>query len=217
MWHDGARPAFAPWWYHVTHDSIPVSGVDYANERFVGLRLAGDLRGAAFRDCVFEECDLRELRLHGCELVDSDFLGCDLGLIDVLSSRFGGVTLETCHVVGVAWSRADASPLRPLEIDFKDSVLNFSSFIGLDLHKRRFEACTIHEGLFESCDLRDASFRHSDLTASQFRGCDLRGADLRTARHYAIVASENRVEGLYVSAPEASGLLEGLGVVVERD
>jgi fluoroquinolone resistance protein len=217
MWHGGQSPATVSQWCAVIQHATPASGGAYANERFVGLRLAADLRGATFRNCVFEECDLRELRLHGCELVDCDFLGCDLGLADVLSSRFGGVTFETCHVVGVAWSRADAGPLRPLEVDFKDSVLNFSSFVGLDLHKRRFEGCTIFEGLFERCDLRDASFRHSDLSGSRFRGCDMRGTDLRTARNYAIVAADNRVDGLRVSRPEASGLLEGLGVVVEPD
>ncbi len=199
----------------MTLASTPVSAGSYANERFVGLRLAGELHGASFRDCVFEECDLRELRLHACDLVDSDLLGCDLALLDVLSSRFGGVTLETCHVVGVMWSRAATSTARPLEVDFKDSVLNFSTFTGLDLRKRRFEGCTVHEALFEGCDLRDASFRHSDLTSTQFRGCDLRGADLRNARRYAIVAQENRVEGLRASRAEATGLLAGLGIELE--
>jgi fluoroquinolone resistance protein len=193
-----------------------VSGAVYADERFVGLRVAGILQDTRFRDCVFEECDLREARLHDCDLIDTDLLGCDLGLLDVKGSRFGGVTLEACHVVGVMWSRAYTSPERRLEVDFKDSVLNFSTFAELDLRKRRFEGCTVNEALFDACDLRDASFRHSDLTGTQFRGCDLRGADLRTARHYAIVTGDNRVAGLRASLPEAVGLLAGMGIELER-
>jgi len=192
-----------------------VTGGRYADERFVGLRLSGTLIGASFRDCVFEECDLRELRLHRCDFVDSDLLACDLGLLDVAESRFGGVTLEACHAVGIVWSRADTSG-RLLEVDVKDSVLNFCTFDGLDLRTRRFEGCTIHEALFSNCDLRDASFRHSDLAGSQFEGCDLRGADVRTARHYAIVANRNRVEGLRASLPEAAGLLAGLGIDLDE-
>lgn len=199
----------------MTPTTAPVSGGSYSDERFTGLRLSGSLQGVVFRDCVFEECDLRELRLHACDLIDSDLLGCDLGLLDVLGSRFGGVTLEACHVVGVVWSRAETSGMRPLEVDFKDSVLNFSTFTSLDLRKRRFEGCTIHEALFDGADLRDSSFRHSDLTGTQFLNCDMRGADLRGARHYAIVASANRVEGLHARLPDAVGLLAGLGVELD--
>ncbi len=201
----------------MTRSRGPVSGERYADARFVGLRLSGTLEGAQFRDCVFEECDLRELRLLACELNDSDLLGCDLRLLDVQGSRFGGVTLEACHAVGVQWHRADTSVQRPLEVDAQDSILSFCSFVGLDLRKRRFEGCTMHEALFEACDLRDASLRHSDLAGTLFKGCDLRGADLRTARNYAIVASDNRVEGLHVALPDAAGLLAGMGVVLERD
>lgn len=199
----------------MTTTSAPVSGGSYSDQRFTGLRLSGALHGASFHDCVFDECDLRELRLHGCDLIDTDLLGCDLGLLDVLGSRFGGVTLETCHVVGVVWSRAETSARRPLEVDFQDSVLNFATFASLDLRKRRFEGCTIHEALFDGSDLRNSSFRHSDLTGTQFLNCDLRGADLRTARHYAIVASANRVEGLHAKLPEAVGLLAGLGIALD--
>ncbi len=199
----------------MTSYPTPTSGGRYADERYVGLRLSGTIQDASFRDCVFEDCDLRDLRLVECDLVDTDLLGCDLGMLDVHGSRFGGVTLEGCNVIGVAWSRAGTSLARPLELDVKDSVLNFCSFEALDLRKRRFEGCTIHEALFADCDLRDASFRHSDLAGSLFRGCDLRGADLRTARHYAIVTHDNRVAGLRASLPEAAGLLAGLGIELD--
>jgi fluoroquinolone resistance protein len=193
-------------------DLLPVSGGSYTDQRFVNVRLTGELHGATFRDCVFEECDLRELRLHACEFVDSDLLMCDLGLLDVAGSRFRGVTLEACHVVGVEWSRAFTDTQWRVEVDAKECVLNFCSYAGLDLRRRRFEGCTIHEALFDGCDLRDASFRHSDLSGTQVEGCDLRGADLRTARNYAIAAGRNRVEGLRASLPEAAGLLTGLGI-----
>lgn len=194
----------------------PTSGERYADVRFVGVRLGGTLEGAHFRDCIFEECDLRTLRLVDCEFNDTDLLGCDMRLLDVQGSRFGGVTLEACHVVGVEWHRASISAERPLEVDAQDSILSFCSFVGLDLRKRRFEGCTMHEVLFEACDLRDASLRHSDLAGAQFEGCDLRGADLRAARNYAIVASANRVEGVRAALPDAAGLLAGLGIELDR-
>jgi fluoroquinolone resistance protein len=190
----------------------PVSGARYEHARFVDLRLEGALDDVRFDDCVFERCDLRELRLHRCQLVDTDLEACDLTLVDVQGTTFGGVTLTRCRAAGVAWSRAKVGTDRPLGLDAKDSVLNFCSFAGLVLAKRRFEGCTIHEALFEGCDLRDASLRRSDLYGTTFRDCDLRGADLRTARRYAIDVRHNRVAGMRVALPEAAALLEGLEV-----
>jgi fluoroquinolone resistance protein len=190
----------------------PVSGASYHNARFVGLRLTGTLSGVRFEDCLFEGCDLREARLHDCAFVDSDLFDCDLALLDVESTSFGGVTLEACHAVGIAWSRARAAALRPLGLDVKDSDLSFCSFGDLTLSRRRFEGCTIHEAAFERCDLRDASFRRSDLCGTTFSECDLRGADLRTARRYAIDVRHNRVAGMRVALPEAAALLAGLEV-----
>lgn len=192
--------------------SGPEPGGQYRDVRFTGLRVSGSLEGASFIDCVFEECDLRELRLHGSRLIDTDFLGCDLGLLDVTDSSFAGVTLENCHAVGVVWSRAEVSVERPLGVDAQNSVLNFCTYSGLALAKRRFEGCTIHEAFFERCDLRDASFRHSDLSGTTFTECDLRGVDLRTARNYAIDVRVNRVAGARAALPDAAALLAGLEV-----
>jgi fluoroquinolone resistance protein len=194
----------------------PEDGTTYRDRVFRELRLAGTLQAAEFHDCVFDDVDLREARLLGCRFVDSDFLRCDLGLASVEGSAFGGVTIEASHAVAIDWTRARVDPQRPLEVDFKDSELSFATFAGLHLRRRRFEGCTIHDADFVGCDLTDASFRGSDLMGSRFLDCDLSGADLRKARAYAIDVRRNAVVGLRVRMPEASGLLHGLGVVVDE-
>ena len=196
--------------------TTPTAGGTYRDQTFRELRITGELRGAIFHDCVFEACDLREARLLGCRFVDSDFLACDLGLASVEDSGFQGVTIEAGHAVGINWSVARVDPNRPLEVDFKDSVLSFASFERLRLRRRRFEGCTIHEAVFAGCDLTDASFRGSDLGGTEFRDCDLSGADLRKAHHYAVDVRRNVVRGLLVRLPEATGLLHGLGVRIEE-
>jgi fluoroquinolone resistance protein len=193
----------------------PESGHTYRDRSFRDLRVTGELRGSAFHDCVFEDVDLREARLHGCRFVDSDFLRCDLGLASVEGSVFEGVTIEAGRAIGINWSSARVDANRPLEVDFKESDLSFATFERLRLRRRRFEGCTIHEAVFAGCDLTDASFRGSDLAGSQFRDCDLSGADLRKASSYRIDVRRNVVRGLLVLLPEAVGLLHGLGVVVE--
>jgi fluoroquinolone resistance protein len=194
----------------------PAHGGVYRDRTFRDLRIAGELRDAAFHDCVFQGCDLREARLVGCRFADSDFLECDLGLASVENTAFEGVTIEAGHAVGINWSVARVHPNRPLEVDFKDSVLSFATFERLRLRRRRFEGCTVHEAIFAGCDLTDASFRGSDLGGTEFRDCDLSGADLRKAHHYAIDVRRNVVRGLLVYLPEATGLLQGLGVRIEE-
>ena len=191
-------------------------GRTYRDRTFRDLKVRGVLEGAVFHDCVFDGCDLHEARLLGCRFVDTDLLSCDLGLVDVAGSAFLGVTIENAHVVGVNWSAASFDANHRLEVDFKDAVLNFARFEGLDLRGRRFEGCTIHEALFERCALVDASFRRSDLAGTQFVGCDLGGADLRKARGYRIDVRSNAVAGLRAWMPEAAGLLHGTGVVLEE-
>ena len=197
------------------HRQPPESGHTYRDRTFRELRVAGELHGAAFHDCVFEDVDLREARLLGCRFVDSYFLRCDLGLARVEESVFEGVTIEAGHAIGINWSTARVDPNRPLAVDFKDSDISFATFERLSLRRRRFEGCTIREAAFSGCDLTDASFRGSDLGGSQFRDCDLSGADLRKARDYRIDVRHNVVRGLLVLLPEAIGLLHGLDVVVE--
>jgi len=192
------------------------SGRTYRDRTFRDLKIAGVLEGATIHDCVFDTCDLHEARLLACRFVDSDFLSCDLGLADVAGTAFLGVTIENADVVGVNWSAAFYDTNHRLEVDFKDAVLNFARFEGLDLRGRRFEGCTIHEALFDRCTLIDASFRRSDLTGTQFVGCDLGGADLRKARGYRIDVRSNGVAGLRAWMPEAVGLLHGSGVELEE-
>lgn len=191
-------------------------GGTYRDATFRELQVAGVLEGATFHDCVFDRCDLHEARLLGCRFVDTDFLSSDLGLADVTGSAFLGVTLENAQAVGVNWSAAFTDANLRLEVDFKDSVLNFARFEGLDLRGRRYEGCTIFEALFERCVLVDASFRRSDLAGTEFVACDLGGADLRKARGYRIDVRSNAVAGLRAWMPEAAGLLHGSGVELEE-
>lgn len=196
-------------------DAAPRSGGTYRDRIFRDLDLTAGLEEAVFHDCVFDGCSLRAARLRGCRFVDSDFLTCDLGLVDVAGSTFLGVTIENADVVGVLWSAAFTDANHKLEVDFKDSVLSFARFEGLDLRGRRFEGCTVLEALFSACALGDASFRGSDLTGTTFEGCDLAGADLRKARGYRIDVRRNAVAGLHARMPEAIGLLHGLGIALE--
>ena len=193
-----------------------MSGRTYRDRAFRDLKVDGALDGAVFHDCVFDGCDLHEARLLGCRFVDTDFLSSNLGLVGVAGSAFLGVTIENADVVGVNWSAAFADANHRLELDFKDSVLSFARFEGLDLRGRRFEGCTIHEALFDRCSLVDASFRGSDLAGTQFFGCDLGGADLRKARGYRIDVRRNTVTGLLAWMPEAVGLLHGTGIELEE-
>ena len=71
------------------------------------------------------------------------------------------------------------------------------------------------EADFSGTDLERADFSGSDLRRAAFGGAKLREADLRSATGYAIDPRETDVTGASFSFPDAAGLLEVFGVVLD--
>lgn len=187
----------------------------YRDTTFRGLEQTHDVEGSTFVGCTFDDSTLRKLAFRDCRFLACSFVACDLGLVDVGGSTFRDVSFDACNLTDVNWARASATLHDPLEIDFRDCILDFAVFQGCALEGRRFDHCVAHECDFRRAVLVDAVCRGTDFAGTSFEGADLGGADLRKARNYAIDVRTTRVRGAHFSLPDATALLQGLEILLD--
>jgi len=192
-------------------------GGRYQDVVFRDLDRSGRLQDATFVSCTFEGARVREAAVHGCRFLTCSFVACDLSLADVQGSAFRDASFDGCNLTGINWARATRTLHDPLEVDFRDCVLDFGVFRGCALEGRRLAHCTAHECDFNRAALLGAVCRGTDFEGSSFEGADLRGADFRHARNYAIDVRHTLVKGARFSLPEAFALLQGLEIEIEAE
>lgn len=187
----------------------------FEQRTFSGLDArATSVEAKHFHDCTFERCDLSETRFSGCRFETCRFLDCDLSVAQVATCVFVETRFERCKAIGINWTVVKTS-LHPLEATFQASILNYSSFMGMDLRRVAFDRCTLREVNFGEANLSDVVFEHTDLSGSDFLHTDLSRADFRTAKHYAINLNDNTVKATQFSFPEAISLLASFDIIVD--
>lgn len=198
------------------HALTPIeNGRLYRDTAFRALEQTRAVQGTAFAGCTFDDAQLRGVAFRDCRFLACSFVACDLGLADVGGSVFRDVSFDGCNLTGVNWARAAATLHDPLEIDFRDCILDFAVFQGCALEGRRIDHCVAHECDFRQAVLVGAVCRGTDFAGANFEGADLSGADLRKARNYAIDVRSTRVRGARFSLPDATALLQGLEIELD--
>lgn len=174
--------------------NVALAGVEFFECRFVRCRFTeGELRQVGFDRCHFTDCDLSVLKLRDVSLSEVGFL--------------------RCKIIGVDWSGVHVSAL-PGALDFRECLLDHSSFSGLVIPGAVFDDCTMRDVDLSNVDLTSADLRRSDLHNATFRNTDLTRARLAGAHGYWIDLAENRLRGARLSLPEAGALLEAAGIVL---
>lgn len=190
-------------------------GETYRDTAFRGVAQTRDVSGSVFTGCTFEDAHLREMRFQDCRFLACTFVDCDLSLARVARCVFRDVSFDASNLTGVNFALARATLHDPLEVDFRDCVLDFAIFRGCRLDRRRLDHCRCHEVDLRDATLRDGVCRGSDFAGADFTGADLSRADFRKARNYAIDVRNATVKGARFTLPDASALLQGLEVEVE--
>ncbi len=195
-------------------DHLPQDSDEYYAKSFVGLQLgSAELVGKEFDSCEFAQCDFSEATLTDCKFIDCRFKACNLSLLKVDESHFRAVEFDACKLVGVNWTRASwprvmlAPPLQ-----FRECVLDESSFFGLQLPELIVEACKAREVDLREANLSGARFCHTDLSNSLFGRTSLRGADFVEAIGYNIDVFDNDIRNARFSRHEAVRLLDSLSI-----
>ena len=174
-----------------------------------------EIRGREFYDCTFTRCSFRETKFVHCKFNDCIFADCDLSLASFANSSFRDTQFERSLLVGVNWTMADWPDFtRQAQVGFRKCTLDYSTFIGLKLHKIHFVECSVKDVDFSDADLTEADFGRAVLTKSQFRNTVLNKANFEGATDYQIVPTQNRIDEARFSMPEAMSLLYGLNIVL---
>lgn len=120
--------------------------------------------------------------------------------------------------MGVNWAQANwTSPGLGPPPEFINSVISYSTFIGLNLVGMRIVNCTASEVDFRESDLSQADFTGTDLSKSLFMDTNLTQADLSQARNYQIDPGQNLLKGARFSMPEAMALLYSMDIDLTDD
>jgi uncharacterized protein YjbI with pentapeptide repeats len=116
-------------------------------------------------------------------------------------------------MLGVAF--ADSNPLG-MQLGFEDCVLSQSTFYKLKLRKTSMKKCILNEVDWVEADLSESVFEECDFQGAIFDQTNLEKADFRSSYNYYVDVMKNRVRRAKFAFPGLIGLLEPLGVIVEK-
>jgi len=191
-------------------------GEQYADIRFRTVRMHGrKIRNVQFSDCTFDHCTFGGATFASCTFTGCTFDTCDLSLMQPAGSRFMDVRFVDSKLVGVDWTRVDLVAKMALTVVFERCVVSQALFNGLNLRRLRLVDSVASEADFSNADMSDSVCTGTDFAGARFSDTNFTSADLRRARGYRINPLANRVAKAKFTMPDAVGLLDGLGVVIE--
>jgi fluoroquinolone resistance protein len=176
------------------------------------------IENVTFHDCSFRNCSFRETTFMACKFQSCVFKKCDLSLVKVDNSMFTNTLYEDSKVIGVNWVKASwgKTEIHQLlkSIDFIGCVLNYSTFMELNLEKMILSKCIVKEVDFSETNLKQAKCTFSDFSGSHFRHTNLSEADFTGATNYIIKPHLNTLKKTKFSLPEAMSLLFNLDIEI---
>ena len=189
----------------------------YADRTFEELQLDGEeIRDSEFFNCEFLRVNFSGAVFRNCRFINCKFDGCDLSLIELPDTSLSGLSFRDSKLVGVDWTLANWSrEVLGEALDFFDSVLSHSTFIGLGLSDVQFNGCILHNVDFREADLTRSDFSGSDLRDTLFLNTNLTRANLETAQNYQIAPELNTLKKARFAFPEALALLYSMDIVLE--
>jgi fluoroquinolone resistance protein len=186
---------------------------DFAEQVFESLELKGLITESRhFENCTFLKCNFGAAAFKRTKFIDCTFEHCDLSNLQIHGATFRNNTFKSCKLMGINWANASAIA----HLNFEKCVLNYASFVGLDLRKSAIHDCVAREADFADANLSEVDCRGTDFAAARFSNTNLVKADFRRAINYAIRPDDNKIKKAKFSLPEATLLLYGLDIELEE-
>ncbi|HTJ11316.1 MAG TPA: pentapeptide repeat-containing protein [Dinghuibacter sp.] len=162
-----------------------------------------------YEDCRFNHCDFSGASLAGSRFINCRFTDCNLSLAGLANTSLQEVHFKGCKMLGL---RFDTCSAFGMSLSFTDCVLDNSSFYKIKNHFFYAGQSRLREVDFTDADLTGAIFDDCDLRDAHFENTLLEKADLRTATHYTIDPTRNRVKKARFSWPGVAGLLTAFDI-----
>lgn len=186
----------------------------FENEEFRSLDKSNqDITGKEFENCEFANCNFSGSEFSDCKFVDCKFENCNFSVAKLNEVSLIDTSFKECSLKGIDFSRLTGFSTSP---DFKECILNYTTFTGMDLSGRKFYKCKLLEASFIEVDLKSADFSYADLKSTQFDGCELNNANLVGAKNYFIDLKKNKATDAKFSLPEAVALLKNFDIKIEE-
>lgn len=158
-----------------------------------------------YDNCSFEQCDFNQADLSNFQFLSCDFTGCTMNMAILKQTSFKTCTFSSCKLMGLHFE--DCHPFLFM-VNFKDCMLDFSSFTQMKLKNTGFNHSSLIDVDFSSADLTAVSFQHCNLSKALFDQTNLEKADFRTSYNYSIHPEKNKLKKAKFSASGVVGLLD---------
>ena len=190
---------------------VPWRRLDFTGARLNGLRLTH----VVAEDCIFDDCEMRDLRMWACSIRKTSFKGANLReavLGAVLDDRlnsfsdvdFRGTDLRRSAYKACSFTDCDFSGARLENLDFQSSAFIRCRFAGelsnVMFYRRGFGCEAFPPNDMEDVDFSSATFRDVD-----FRGLDLERVVLPVNENYLRVPNDAVTFHFLVEMLEARG------------
>jgi fluoroquinolone resistance protein len=165
-----------------------------------------------YEDCIFSACDFESADLTSIRFINCLFEDCNFSSAHISGSMFDHVRFLNCKMLGLSFH--ECNPFA-MQMDFKDSILDHSSFYQMKVSGFRFQNVSLREVDFVEADLSDLVFENCDLSDAVFENCKLIKTDFRTAYNYIIDLEKNNSKKALFSREGLGGLLSRYDIVIE--
>ena len=169
------------------------------------------LEKGEYEQCQFVHCDFSNADLSGILFIDCSFSHCNLSLVVLAKTCFRDVVFKDCKMWGLHFEHADPFGF---SVSFDACSLNHSSFYQMKLKKMVFTGCSLVEVDLAEADLGGAVFDACDLAGAVFDRTNLEKADFRSAVHYSIDPTANKIKKARFSIDGLAGLLDKFDIEI---
>jgi fluoroquinolone resistance protein len=183
----------------------------YVKKAFKNSNYQGKLiKDRSFENCQFTGCIFNEAVFENCRIDNCTFDNCDLSLVSFKYTNLYKTNINNSKAIGVKWFELD----NPFDINFYNTTLSFSSFMGKILKKNKMIDCTAEDVDFTDCNLTQCDFSGTSFTNARFLNSNLTQANFTTAKNYSIDPLHNKLKKAKFSLPEAESFLYLLGIEI---
>ncbi|HNW51730.1 MAG TPA: pentapeptide repeat-containing protein [Prolixibacteraceae bacterium] len=170
------------------------------------------LQDLEYEQCTFKGCNFSETAFSRVAFIECQFVDCNFSMAKLNDTALRDVRFVQCKLMGVVFDHCHSLLFR---VRFDQSILDYCSFSGLKMKQTPFTGCSMVEVQFVESDLTGSLFVGCDLLRAQFQQVILEKVDFTTARNFIIDPNQNRMKKATFSLAGLPGLLQSYGIVVE--